>query len=186
MEYKIEVLDATTDKPVGNALLMTQALLQQQRDELVAQKGVSAFVPPAGQSAKPQKRRVLLELRTGLKSGFSSDYFVSPKLSTKAETGEAHSGDICGWICFSVSVEEDISRLFSTNPIECPPRPPDDLNMEMFQLHMRRVSALLADINKGFYAYLHVISWKNPLLTSISLVLFVMTTLRFNVEYIGR
>lgn len=74
-EFRIEVVDASTEKPVGTSLVTTQSLLQRQRDAFVAKHGipfVSVIKGPPGLS--PQ--RLVLELRIGMKSGYSSDFFA--------------------------------------------------------------------------------------------------------------
>jgi hypothetical protein len=76
MEYRIEVVDAITDVPVGAALLTAQAVLQYQRD-LLAENGPIRFsVPP---KRCTDKRRMVIELRTGMKTGFGLDYFHSSR-----------------------------------------------------------------------------------------------------------
>jgi hypothetical protein len=82
-------------------------------------------------------------------------------------------------------MEEDVSSLFGRNPYECPPRPPDELNMALFGVHLARLFSIIEDIRNGFELYIDVVSWKNPLITLASLVLFVATCLRADLEYIG-
>jgi len=76
-------------------------------------------------------------------------------------------------------------RLFGRNPYKCPARPADDLNMAMFQLHLARISYLIEDIRKGINAYQYTVSWKNPALTSLSLVVFLTFCRRFDPAYFG-
>jgi hypothetical protein len=82
-------------------------------------------------------------------------------------------------------LEEDIDSLYGKTPNECPPRPPDELNMNMFQLHLARISSLIDDCSKMVEEYLYVVSWKNPTLTSLSLMLFVFFCFRFDPAYFG-
>jgi hypothetical protein len=72
-------VDGATDQPVGVTLLTTQSLLQQQRDFLVEQGDMSLFQFHKGPVTFEGKRRLVLELRTGLKSGFGSDFFEASK-----------------------------------------------------------------------------------------------------------
>lgn len=69
-------MDALTDKPVGTGVITTQGILQQQRD-LMIERGTMSILnvgkkPPVFKG----KQRLVLELRTGVKSGISSDFFV--------------------------------------------------------------------------------------------------------------
>lgn len=94
-------------------------------------------------------------------------------------------GDIVGLVEVAVGLEEDTDALYGKTPYECPPRPPDELNMQMFQLHLSRISAFIGDFKRFFESYFHVVSWKNPTLTSLSLIFFVFFCFRFDPAYIG-
>lgn len=76
--------------PVGTGLITTQGMLQQQRDYLVEEKQVAflSFVRPI---RFEETRHLMLELRAGFKSGFStSEYFTSGK--GIASGGDARPG----------------------------------------------------------------------------------------------
>lgn len=78
-EFRIELVDASTERVMGTCLITTQGLLQSQRDYLVEEMRVPllSFLRPF---RFVEMRRVILELRAGFKSGFSStDYFASSK-----------------------------------------------------------------------------------------------------------
>jgi hypothetical protein len=79
-----------------------------------------------------------------------------------------------------------VNRLYSKAPYECPPRPPDDLNMMNFQVHVARIKALIDDFKHGLEQYNYVVSWKNAPLTALTLVIFLTFCLCFNAEYSGR
>jgi len=72
-----------------------------------------------------------------------------------------------------------------SHPRPCPPRPSDDFNMEIIQLHIARITAIVEDFQRLLGSYTYIVSWKNPALTSLSLLMFVATCLRFNAEYTG-
>ena len=71
-------------------------------------------------------------------------------------------------------------------PKPVPSRPINDFNVDLIQLHIARIFSLLEDLNEVKEAYLYLVSWKNPALTSLSLIIFVTLCLRFNTEYFGR
>ena len=173
MEYRIDVVDAHTDKPIGMFVLTAQGLLQQQRDNMVATEGFAVMNPFQRPSICTEKHRWRLELRTGMKSG---EYFA-------ASSGRKN-GEITGWLDIDLCLTENTEQLYSSRPIECPARPADALNVEMFQVHIARIGRLLEDIKKAVEAFSYVISWKNPALTSLSLILFIVLCLRFNAEYV--
>ena len=76
VEFFIEVVDALTDKPVGTCVLTTHGLLQQQRDLMIEQGQMSILNIGKKPPSFKGKRRVVLDLRAGVKSGVSSDFFV--------------------------------------------------------------------------------------------------------------
>lgn len=162
-EFRIELIDASTDKPVGTGLITTQGMLQQQRDFLIEEKRV-AFLSFLRPTPFTDMRRIAIELRAGLKSGFSSDFFSPGK--TLASTVDAHAstsrtlavrcasdddnltfsilfeargaGDVVGCVELLACLEEDLDSLFGQSPYECPPRPGEELNMSVFQHHLIR------------------------------------------------
>lgn len=185
MEYRIDVIDAYSNKAVGTTLLTTQSILQLQRDRHVKQRGISAFLPGSrftDDYAKPMTLN--LELRTGFKDGFGSDYFA-PNKKPNSGRNSLKPGSISGWIALDVCVVEDIDRLYGPSPIQCPPRPPSNLDMELLQLHIARISTIIADIKRVSTWYIYMVSWKNPILTFVSLLVFLHLCLTFDVEYIG-
>jgi hypothetical protein len=84
-----------------------------------------------------------------------------------------------------VGFEEDLDSLFGLHPYSCPARPGDDLNMALFQVHVGRITLLLDDLKATFEMFQFVISWKNPLLTIVSLYFFLRLVVVFDPVYIG-
>lgn len=72
MEYRIEVVDAITDNPVGVALLPAQTILQYQRDWIAEQSAIRFSAFP---KRFTEKKRMVIELRSGMKAGFGLDFF---------------------------------------------------------------------------------------------------------------
>jgi len=93
-EFRIELIDATTDKPVGTSLITTQGLLQEQRDYLVEEKKVPflSFVRPIRFEGT---RRMVKELRAGLKPGFSSSEYYASRTGGVSTDGEVRPGKTC-------------------------------------------------------------------------------------------
>ena len=98
MEYRIDVIDAATDKAIGTGLITTQGLLQQQRDYLVEEKRL----PFLSFLLKPilftDMRRIVIELRAALKNGYSNDFYSPIKSRASLPDGEVHTGDIVGCV----------------------------------------------------------------------------------------
>jgi hypothetical protein len=94
-------------------------------------------------------------------------------------------GEISGWIEIIVGLEEDVKRLYGATPYECPPPAPDGLDLALLSLHISRISDIFEDFVNVIGSYQHVVSWKNPLLTGFSLVLFVAFAINFDSEYVG-
>ena len=213
-EFRIEVFDAAKDKPVGCTLLSTQGLLQWQRDEL-EKEGEFAFTSTLTQKPmKAKKRKRILELRTGVKKGFGLDFYNAGKSSGTIRSGTIfvlstisgksvyffdltylpsilHTllvglGEISGWIEVEMCFKEDPYLFSNTNPKIYPDRPPDDFNVDLIQLHIARIGSLVEEVTAIYQTYFYVVSWENPALTGLSLIIFVFFCLRFNAEYFGR
>jgi len=180
IEFRIDVFDAARDKPVGCTLLSTQGLLQWQRDELEREEGISITSTLTQKPMKAKKRKIILELRTGVKKGFGLDFYTAKKPSDIIRSGE-----ISGWIELEMCFKEDPYLYSNTNPKIHPDRPPDDFNVDLIQLHIARIGSLVQEVTAIFQSYLYVVSWRNPALTGSSLVIFVLVCLNFNAEYFG-
>ena len=116
MEYKLEVVDANTDKPIGSYLLSAQGLLQWQRDDMLAKKDqlLLSFFHLRRYS---EPRRVKLELRTGVKDGFGLNFYNSSKIAGGPKGKETLcTGEISGWLELGVHLEEDQQLFYSLNP----------------------------------------------------------------------
>jgi len=188
MEYKIEVIDAGTNKPVGTHLLPVQALLQWQRDSVIEEKGFSYFRISQAWNHHVEKKKTMLELRSGVKSGFGADYFISSKTKETSSTKSTEigkPGEIIGWVEVDLCLEEDTNALYGQKPLVCPASPPHEFNVDMFQIHIARIAAIIEDIKKAGESYMYIISWKEPALTSLSMIIFFTVGLRFNTEYVG-
>lgn len=85
-EFKIEVIDAVTDKVVGTKLLTTQGLLQWQRDNIGWGLSLSSIYDPL--PLRLSKSSVHLELRSGVKSGFGLDFYNTSKINEISRAGE--------------------------------------------------------------------------------------------------
>lgn len=90
MEYRIDVVDAVTEKVVGSTMITAQEILTVQRDNAIRERGLEPFKPDVRVHASPfQPFRMQLELRTGTKLGFGSKYYTtSPKKRTQSEGKE--------------------------------------------------------------------------------------------------
>jgi hypothetical protein len=185
MEYRIDVIDATTDKSIGAGLITTQGLLQQQRDYLLEEKRLPFLSFVRKPIRFSEMRRIVIELRAGLKNGYSNDFYTPAKLRLSSAEGEAHVGDIIGCVELLASLEENFEGLFGPNPYDCPPRPAEDLNMAVFQLHLQRIANILEDVKQVIETYRFVVSWKNPYVTGISLLVFLRLCVWFDPAYTG-
>ena len=184
MEYRVDVVDAYSNKAVGTMLVTAQSLLQLQRDRCIVEDSIDAFLPRIHKDGTAKPMLLKMELRTGFKDGFGSDYFV-PTRARNSKRNAAKPGSISGWITVDVCIDEDRDGLYGPSPIPCPPRPPNNLDMELLQTHIGRISMIIADIKAAFVWYAYVVSWKNPPLTVASLIVFLILCLRFDTEYIG-
>ena len=80
-------------------------------------------------------------------------------------------------------MKEEINWIYGPMPYGCPERPPHELNMALFQVHLARIFNLIQDFRDAFEWYMWVVSWKNPIVTLFSLLVFVRFCLQFNPVY---
>eukprot|EP00986_Skeletonema_menzelii_P013217 scaffold7559_cov137-Skeletonema_menzelii.AAC.1 len=171
MEYKIEVVDANTDRPVGSCLLSAQGLLQWQRDDLLSSLDrllLSFF--HFRQYSEP--RRLRLELRKGVKDGFGLNFYNSAKLTegSNGANSSTHAGEISGWIDLDLHLQEDRKLFYSLEPRRCPPKEEEEFDIALIQLHIARIGALVEDIQKLASIYMYLVGWENDKLTATALV----------------
>ena len=170
MEYKLEVVDAEADKPVGSCLLSAQGLLQWQRDDILASKGrlLMSFFHIRRYS---EPRRVKLELRTGVKDGFGLNFYNSSNTAGRPKGKEtSQPGEISGWLELDVHLEEDRKLFYSLNPRQCPKRVDEEFDIALIQLHIARIGVIIEDIQKLVSVYWYVISWESPQITGACMV----------------
>ena len=80
---------------------------------------------------------------------YSSSYYIT--------------GAISGVIELDVTMEEDLEHLmYSRSSTACPFRAPEDLNIELIQLHLSRIGNLLEGIKSFASNLAYIVSWKNP------------------------
>jgi len=182
--FRIDVVEADTDAIIGSALLTTQGILQEQRDAYIAEHGVSLLQFLKGPIAWIGTRNMKLRLQSGIKVGASVDEFYAINTSSKGSSARRKRG-FSGWIDVCVGVEEFYSRLYGSNPIECPNRPPADLNISVFPSYIRRIKAIINNLNHAVSLYQHMVSWENPGWTATTLGVFLCFCLLFNAEYSG-
>jgi hypothetical protein len=203
-EYLIEAIDANTDKAVGSTLLSTQGILQWQRDQSVFDEGVQVKSFRAYPTSAATIKRTV-ELRVPWKNGFGLDFYKTGNINDTIQAGKylyiiisstTHGpfikkphviiGEITGLVDIDLSLQENASLFSFTNPKGCPERPISDFHIDLIQIHIARIKALIDDIYALLDAYYFLVSWDNRALTSLSLLIFVTTCLTLKAEYIGR
>jgi hypothetical protein len=85
-EFKIEVVDGSTDQAIGSKLLTTQGLLQWQRDNVGWCLSLNSVMNE--EPVRLERRTVCFELRTNVKTGFGLDFYNIGKVSETARTGK--------------------------------------------------------------------------------------------------
>ena len=85
-EFKIDVVDASTDQAIGSKLLTTQGLLQWQRDNIGWGLSLSSVMNE--EPVRLERRTICLELRTNVKTGFGLDFYNTDKISETSRTGK--------------------------------------------------------------------------------------------------
>ncbi len=166
MEYKLEVVDANTDKPIGSCLLSAQGVLQWQRDDIFAStdRTLLSFFHLRKNS---ELRRVKLELRTGVKNGFGLNFYNSSISAGDPNKGKEYPqrpGEITGWLEIDVHLEEDRQLFYSANPRRIS-RPEEEFDINVIQLHIARITAIVESLQKVVSTYFYVVSWENQELT---------------------
>lgn len=188
MQFRLDVVDANTESVFGSTVLTTQGILQEQRDLYISKHGASIFQFMQGPIPWEGTRNRKLELRAGIKGASIHDFFSVPSKSSggpKDKNGGSVPGAISGWIEVNVGVEEFLRQLYGSRPIECPARPPADFHIATFNGHIARITSLIADVKLFIADLTYMVSWKNPALTSLCLIVFVTFCIQFNAEYSG-
>ena len=215
MEFRLDVIEASTDKVMGTTVITTQGLLQEQRDILINKDGVSLLQFLKSPLTWTGMRKLKLELRAGIKQG-GSDFFSAPKRrraeDQDGETEETSKSNIelsqrtlefisyqlslcsflcdseaiIGWIEIEAGLEEFTDKLYGPGGFECPPKPASDLNMENFQVHISRLKLLVDDIKYAVAHYNYLVNWEDPIVTWVFFLAFLWFSLYFNAEYSGR
>ena len=177
MEYKLEVVDANTDKPIGSCLLSAQGLLQLQRDEIIAKKD-KLLLSLFHLRKYSEPCRIKLELRTGVKDGFGLNFYNSSKAIDGSNKGKETSrpGEISGWLELDVHLEEDRQLFYALEPRRCPPKTDEEFDIALIQLHIARIGELIEGIKKFVSTYMYVVSWKNRQVTGAALVRLLCST----------
>jgi len=85
----------------------------------------------------------------------------------------------------NVGLEEDDKALYGSAPYECPAPVPEHLNLNTLNLHISRISGIVEDLISLLSLYSFMVSWKDPMLTGFSFLVFLAFTSRFNAEYVG-
>jgi len=184
MEYKLEVIDSNTDKPIGSYLLSAQSLLQWQRDDMFASmdKILLSFFHLRNFS---EPRRVKLELRTGVKDGYGLNYYnSSTSTGDNTRTGKETTqrpGEISGWLEIDVHLEEDRRLFYSSNPRRIS-RPEEEFDTNMIQLHIARISAIVECLQQILSSYFYVVSWENQELTGASMVSILLNLMFYHMS----
>lgn len=173
MEFRIDLIDAISDKPIGSTLLSAQAILQRQRDFFMRQDTIDRKrLLDWRRSIDNGNDDFWLELRTGSKRGFGLEFFN-------------HSEDISGWIHVNIKTDIHPNIYALDQPQACPSRSTPDFNIELIQLHISRIGTILSDLKSFFGGIQYLLNWDEPALTGLLMIIFVFTCLRFNAEYIA-
>ena len=91
-----------------------------------------------------------------------------------------------GSIELLAGIEESFDYLYGKVPYRCPERPYDsEFDISMFQVHLARISALVDDLKKSFKLYQYAVSWKNPVLTGLLMIIFILLCFQYDPIYIG-
>jgi hypothetical protein len=88
-EFKIEVIDANTDRPIGSYLLSAQEVLQSQHDSFATSEALELKLKlkqlTDARAVPVEFHRMTAELRSGVKSGFGLDFYSSVSNKSHAE-----------------------------------------------------------------------------------------------------
>uniref|UniRef100_A0A7R9ZHB4 C2 domain-containing protein n=1 Tax=Pseudictyota dubia TaxID=2749911 RepID=A0A7R9ZHB4_9STRA len=78
-----------------------------------------------------------------------------------------------------------MSLICGPDPTACPARPDDSFDVDLIQVHIARIGALVEDVKNAVENYNYLVSWKDPAMTSLSLIIFVLSCIHFDTEYCG-
>ena len=147
-EFFVELIDATTDEPVGQNILTAKTILQKQRDSFSSSTVIPFVWIFGGPVGFDKTRRISLDLRKAKKQK-SHSFFARGSV-----------GDIVGAIELDLILEENVRNLFGRKPTECTKGPPEDLDLALLQQHIGRISDLVTDVKQLIEVYSYVVSGK--------------------------
>ena len=91
-----------------------------------------------------------------------------------------------GWIEVDMCMIENPSLHSSHKPKICPPRPEEEFNVDLIQVHINRISAIITELKEFSDLVIYLTGWENPILTLTSMIVFIYSCIYFNSEYVGR
>ena len=160
-------------------------VLQMQRNEIAARYCLPFVSLLNGRPKYRRYQRLQLDLRldaSGKRESFSVTVAAS---STTASLGrnDTHlaglrmnasypcaDNRVVGSLEVVALMAEDEDTLFGDNALPCPPRPKEDFSVATLQKHVQRVTTLIEDVRQLVALYMYAVSWKNPVVTIISLI----------------
>ena len=81
---------------------------------------------------------------------------------------------------------DEYQDLFALDkPRPCPSPSVPDFNVELTQLHIARIGAIVKDLKSFVESIQYLLSWEEPALTGLAMIIFFFTCIRFNAEYIA-
>lgn len=84
----------------------------------------------------------------------------------------------------AIRLEEHKDVLFSLeHPRPIPSRPPEDFHVELIQLYIARIGTMIQDLKACVEYIQYWVSWDDPAVTGLAMIVFVFTCLRFHAEY---
>lgn len=107
MEFRIELIDANTDKPIGSTLITTQGLLQDQRDAFLESEDLSVWSLLSAKKKQRGKVKSKLALRCGVKRAFGLDFYDATTTDLDGNSGDDKGNIQAGrlliwfyiWVC---------------------------------------------------------------------------------------
>lgn len=100
-------------------------------------------------------------------------------------TSKIPVASVVGWLEADICLKENIPTLFGANPQECEGVPQPALDTQILQLHLNRLTAILHDLSDMIDFCLFLVSWRNPVVTLLTLWGFVTACLKLNPEHSG-
>ncbi|GMI17155.1 hypothetical protein TrLO_g15726, partial [Triparma laevis f. longispina] len=195
--FLISLIDVNDDRTLGVEVMSTQGMLQYQRDMWARSETKEGLFLNAIKQQFQKSSPLTIDSNSSqlIRSNFLRSATTTSAYSNKDiynigfySKPFTSSPKTIGTISYVASIEESTSSIFGAEKgifPYVPGRPDDDFNVDLTKLHVQRLQKVIGKFERWMRNYFYLISWSNFQLTFSSMIIFILSCLYLNMEYIG-